>query len=191
MSTIHIISLFSFSMVLSKVSSVFKVSCSYFGGRYQASTRKDLLNLCFTSMHNISRLSVCKSVRCSKSIVSLTYMATPPPCLFLSHRSNEKSLRAILELSILLSSFVSLIAIISILFSTTQTSISSLYFTMDYLRMDGKRGHVTYGNRLAIERQESFQTFASLEEELLVCSGLLGPYKISHCLIWGKMTRAR
>ena len=38
---------------------------------------------------------------------------------------------------------------------------------MDYLRMDGKRGHVTCGNRLAIERQESFQKFASLEEELL------------------------
>ena len=37
---------------------------------------------------------------------------------------------------------------------------------MDYLRMDGKRGHVTCGNRLAIERQESFQKFASLEEEL-------------------------
>ena len=32
---------------------------------------------------------------------------------------------------------------------------------MDYLRMDGKRGHVTCGNRLAIERQESFQKFAS------------------------------
>ena len=26
---------------------------------------------------------------------------------------------------------------------------------MDYLRMDGKRGHVTCGNWLAIERQES------------------------------------
>ena len=38
---------------------------------------------------------------------------------------------------------------------------------MDYLRMDGKRGHVTCGNRLAIERQESFQKLASLEEELL------------------------
>ena len=62
---------------------------------------------------------------------------------------------------------------------------------MDYLRMDGKRGHVTCGNRLAIERQESFQKFASLEEELLFSSGLLGPYKISHCLIWGKMTPAR
>ena len=47
---------------------------------------------------------------------------------------------------------------------------------MHYLRMDGKRGHVTCGNRLAIECQESFQTFASLEEELLLCSGLLGPY---------------
>ena len=41
---------------------------------------------------------------------------------------------------------------------------------MDYLRMDEKRGHVTCGNRLAIERQESFQTFASLEEELLLPS---------------------
>ena len=39
-----------------------------------------------------------------------------------------------------------------------------------YLRMDGKRGHVTCGNRLAIERQESFQKFASLEEELLLPS---------------------
>ena len=39
---------------------------------------------------------------------------------------------------------------------------------MDYLRMDGERGHVTCGNRLAIERQESFQKFASLEEELLL-----------------------
>ena len=66
-----------------------------------------------------------------------------------------------------------------------------LTIAMDYLRMDGKRGHVTCGNRLAIERQESFKKFASLEEELLFCSGLLGPYKISHCLIWGKMTPAR
>ena len=41
---------------------------------------------------------------------------------------------------------------------------------MDYLRMDGKRGHVTCGNRLAIERQESFQKFASLQEELLLPS---------------------
>ena len=41
---------------------------------------------------------------------------------------------------------------------------------MDYLRMDGKRGHVTCGNRLAIERQESFQKVASLEEELLLQS---------------------
>ena len=49
--------------------------------------------------------------------------------------------------------------------------------SMDYLRMDGKRGHVTCGNRLAIEREEPFQKFASLEEELLLCSGLLGPYK--------------
>ena len=36
--------------------------------------------------------------------------------------------------------------------------------------MDGKQGHVTCGNRLAIERQESFQKFASLEEELLLPS---------------------
>ena len=93
-SPINMISLFSFSMVLSKVSSAFKVLCSYLGGRYQASTRKDLLNVGFTSMHNMSRLSVCKSVRCSKSIASLTYRATALPCLFLSHRSNEKSLRA-------------------------------------------------------------------------------------------------
>ena len=34
--------------------------------------------------------------------------------------------------------------------------------------MDGKRGHVTCGNRLAIERQESFQKFATLQEELLI-----------------------
>ena len=54
--------------------------------------------------------------------------------------------------------------------------------------MDWKRGHVTCGNRLAIERQESFQKFASFEfeEELLLCLGLLGSYKISHGLIWGK-----
>ena len=48
---------------------------------------------------------------------------------------------------------------------------------MDYLQMDGKQGHVTCGNRLAIEREESFQKFESLEEELLLCSGLLVPYK--------------
>ena len=38
---------------------------------------------------------------------------------------------------------------------------------MDCLRMDGKQGHVTCGNRLAMEHQEAFQKFASLEEELL------------------------
>ena len=43
-------------------------------------------------------------------------------------------------------------------------------FDMDYLRMDGKRGHVKCGNRLEIERQESFQKFASLQEELLLPS---------------------
>ena len=41
---------------------------------------------------------------------------------------------------------------------------------MNYLRMDGKRGQVVCGNRLAIERQESFQKLASLEEELLLPS---------------------
>ena len=48
----------------------------------------------------------------------------------------------------------------------------SICYIMDYLpvRMDGKRGHVTCGNRLAIERQESFQKFASLQEELLLPS---------------------
>ena len=50
-----------------------------------------------------------------------------------------------------------------------------VHSTMDYLRMDGKRGHVTCGNRSAIELQESFQKFASLEEELLLCSGLFDP----------------
>ena len=87
-------------------------------------------------------------------------------------------------------------------FSYSHLSIFLLYFirkfsdveqgiSMDYLRMDGKRGHVTCGNRSAIERQESFQKFASFEEELLFFSGLLGPYKISHGLTWGKMTPAR
>ena len=62
-------------------------------------------------------------------------------------------------------------------------------FTVDgiivYLQMDGKRGHVTCGNRLAIEREKSFKKFANFEEELLfhLCLGLLRPYKISHCLI--------
>ena len=62
---------------------------------------------------------------------------------------------------------------------------------MYYLRMNGKRGHVTCGNRSAIERQESFQKFASLVKEILLCLGLLRPYKISQGLIWGKMTPAR
>ena len=62
---------------------------------------------------------------------------------------------------------------------------------MDYLRIDGKRGHVRCGNRLAIEREESFQNFASFEEELMLCLGLLGSYSISHGLISGKMTPAR
>ena len=46
----------------------------------------------------------------------------------------------------------------------------ALNTTMDNLRMDEKRGHLTCGNRLAIERQESFKKFASLEEELLLPS---------------------
>ena len=62
---------------------------------------------------------------------------------------------------------------------------------MGYLRMDSKRGHLTCGNRLTIERQESFRKFASFKEELLLCLGLLGPNKISHGLIWGKITPAR
>ena len=62
---------------------------------------------------------------------------------------------------------------------------------MDYLRMDQKRSHVTCWNRLAIEHEESFQKFASLEEELLLCLGLLEPYKISHGLILGKTTPAQ
>ena len=62
---------------------------------------------------------------------------------------------------------------------------------MDYLRMDRDRGHVTCGNRLAIELEESCQKFASLEEELQLYLGLLGPCKISHGLIWGKMAPAR
>ena len=49
-------------------------------------------------------------------------------------------------------------------------SPKSISESMDYLRMDGKRGHVTCGNRLAIERQESFQKFASLNVELLLPS---------------------
>ena len=57
-----------------------------------------------------------------------------------------------------------------ILYSVADIFFSSVGLTMDYLRMDGKRGHVTCGNRLAIERQESFQKFASLEEELLLPS---------------------
>ena len=48
--------------------------------------------------------------------------------------------------------------------------VKDMVENMDYLRMDGKRGHVTCGNRLAIERQESFQKFASLEKELLLPS---------------------
>ena len=48
------------------------------------------------------------------------------------------------------------------------------------------------GNRLAVEREESFQKFASLQEELLLPSAqACWDYRISHGLIWGKMTPAR
>ena len=59
--------------------------------------------------------------------------------------------------------------------------------------MDRKRGHVTCGNRLAIEREESFKKFASFEEELhLLCLGLLEFSKTSSCgLILEKMTPAQ
>ena len=55
-----------------------------------------------------------------------------------------------------------------------QTLVSKLE-TLDtsllpWIIYDGKRGHVTCGNRLEIERQESFQKFASLQEELLLPS---------------------
>ena len=68
----------------------------------------------------------------------------------------------------------SLAALITFRFNTRLIVMSGnqsvLSRTVDYLRMDGKRGHVTCGNRLAIERQESFQKFASLQEELLLPS---------------------
>ena len=35
----------------------------------------------------------------------------------------------------------------------------NITLSMDYLRMDRKQGHVTSGNQLAIEREESFQNF--------------------------------
>ena len=44
--------------------------------------------------------------------------------------------------------------------------------------MDGKRGHVTCGNWLAIERQESFQKFASLEEALFRPVGTLQDFAL-------------
>ena len=47
--------------------------------------------------------------------------------------------------------------------------------------MDGKRGHATCGNQLAIERQESFQKFASLEEKI---SALLRPVGILQDFAW-------
>ena len=60
--------------------------------------------------------------------------------------------------------------IIKIFLEVTSELHSFFGMGMDYLRMDGKRGHVTCGNRLEIERQESFQKFASLQEELLLPS---------------------
>ena len=55
---------------------------------------------------------------------------------------------------------------------------------MEYLRMDGKRGHVTCGNRLEIERQESFQKFASLQEELLLPSAQACWDPTRFCMAW-------
>ena len=59
---------------------------------------------------------------------------------------------------------------------------------MDYLPKDEKQGHVTCGNRLAIECLESFQKFTCLEEELL---SLLRPVGTLQDFVWldlGKMT---
>ena len=70
-------------------------------------------------------------------------------------------------------------------------SSASICLNTNYLRMDGKRGHVTCGNRLAIERQESFQKFASFKEELLLYLGLLGSYNVLHGLFGIKMTPAQ
>ena len=128
---ISINSLFSCSMVLSKISRSFRVSFSYLGGQYQACSRKGLLKFGFTSMDNISRLSDCKFVRRSKSILSLTNIATSPPCMFLSCYGIVKSLRVIFELSVVLSSLVSLIAIVFILFFAAKISVSSSSFTND------------------------------------------------------------
>ena len=59
--------------------------------------------------------------------------------------------------------------------------------------MDGKRGHVTCGNQLAIERQELVKKFAGLEEDqgtpaLLRPVGTLQDFAL---LDMGKMTPAR
>ena len=52
--------------------------------------------------------------------------------------------------------------------------------------MDGKRGHVMCGNWLAIERQESFQKFASLEEDLLALLRPVGTLQDFALLDMGK-----
>ena len=57
-------------------------------------------------------------------------------------------------------------------------------WSMDYLRMDRKRGHVTCGNRLAIEHLESFQKFASLQEELLLLSAQACWDPTRFCMAW-------
>ena len=62
-------------------------------------------------------------------------------------------------------------------------TLDSITFTMDYLRMDGKQGHVKCYQLTA---RNHFKKFASFEEQLLLCLSLLGPYNISHGLIWGK-----
>ena len=48
--------------------------------------------------------------------------------------------------------------------------------------MDGKRGHVTCGNLLVIERQKSFQKFANFEEE--VTPALLRPVGTLQDFAW-------
>ena len=64
----NIISLFSFSMVFSKISSSFKISCLYLGGRYQASTKKKvnknlypMISLSQTNMVTLQREFFCAS----------------------------------------------------------------------------------------------------------------------------------
>ena len=72
------------------------------------------------------------------------------------------------------------------------SSKNRMYTVLISFNMDTKQGHMTCGNRLAIEREGSFQKFASFEEEFhLFCLGLLGSSKTSSCcLTLEKMTPA-